>query len=287
VGVNTGVSAGTDAVVQITGYNTNFVNGQMAVGFGSSDITVKHVWVVSPSQLFVNVSVNPGASAQSTTLSVASGLQLTTLSAAFQVASATAGQMSLRTPILNQATGLEGVPAGGMAVINASGLPSNLNGWILTISNQQTSFTVNPQGQILATVPSGALTGPAIVQLIPPAGVPAIPQVVMQIDIPAPVILAATNAAGVPIDPTHPVTGGDTVSLSITGLQDQSGALPAPSGVDINIAGVHTGGLGISQAGMSGSVLQFAVPANLSPGTQSLTVRVGTRLSAPFAIALY
>jgi uncharacterized protein (TIGR03437 family) len=282
------VAAGTDTLVQITGYNTNFVNGQMAVGFGSSDITVERVWVVSPSQLFVNVVVNPGAFAQSTTVSVISGLQLSTLSAAFAVTAVIPGQVSLQVPILNQATNLEGVPAGGVAVINTSGLPSNLDGWVLTISNQQASYTVNSNGQLLANVPTGALTGPAIVQLISPSGSNiSVPPVVMQIDLPSPVILAAANATGVPVSAANPVTGGNMVSLTVTGLQDQSGALPALAKVNITIAGASTVPAALSSSGTNQSVLQFAVPPGLTPGAQTLTLQVGTRVSAPFPINLY
>ena len=282
------VAAGTDVLIQITGYNTNFVTGQMAVGFGSSDITVERVWVVSPSQLFVNVVVNPGASAQPTTVSVASGLQLSTLTASFQVTVATPGQASLLVPIVNQVTGLEGVPAGGTAVINTSGLPSNLAGWTLAISNQQTGFTVSPTGQLLANVPSGAFTGPAIVQLTPPNGVNiSVPQVAMQIDLPPPVILAASSGAGVPVSATNPVTGGSAVSLTMSGLQDQTGALPSPASVNITIAGVSTTPLAVSASGASQSLLQFAVPAGLPTGAQTLTVQVGTRVSAAFPIVLY
>ncbi len=280
------VAAGTTTRIQITGYNTNFVAGQMAVGFGSSDITVERVWVVSPSQLLINIAVNPGASVQATNVSVVSGLQLTTLTASFQVTVPTPGQTSLLLPIVNQATGLEGVPAGGVAVINTSGLPSNLSGWTLTISNQQTGFTASPTGQLLANVPSGAFTGPAIVQLTAPSGVNiTVPPVVMQIDLPPPVTLAA-SAAGVPVTAANPVTGGNTVSLTISGLQDQTGALPAPASVNVNIAGVSTTALTVTAAGNGQSVLQFAVPAGLPTGAQTLTVQVGTRVSAPFPIAL-
>jgi len=282
------VSAGIDQMVQITGYNTNFVAGEMAVGFGSSDITVERVWVVSPSELLVNVVMNPGASGQSTTVSVISGLQLSTLNAVFSVTAATPGQVSLLVPILNQATNLEGIPAGGVAVINASGLPSNLAGWVLTISNQQTSFTVNATGQLLVNVPTGALTGPAIVQLIPPSGSNiGVAPVVMQIDLPPPVILAAANATGVPVSATNPVTGGNMVSLNVTGLQNQTGALPPLANVTISIAGVVTTPAALSASGANQSVLQFAVPSGLTPGAQTVTLQVGTRVSAPFPINLY
>jgi Matrixin len=277
------VAAGTSALVQVTGFNTNFVTGQMAVGFGSSDISVEHVWVVSPTQLFVNVIVSPNAAAQTTTVSVASGLALA-MNAQFAVTPAVAGQISMIPPILNQATGLEGVPVGGTAVINTSGLPSNLGGWVLTIGNQQTSYTVNQNNQILAVVPGGALTGPAIVALIPPGG-GNIPPVAMQIDIPPPVITFATDA-GAAVTASNLADPGDTVTLSISGLANQSGMLPAPSAVIINVAGISTMALAVTQTGASTSLAQFAVPANAPGGAQPVTVQVGTRVSAAFTLNL-
>ncbi len=65
--------------------------------FGSSDITVKHVWVVNPGFLRMNISVKASAAAVPTTISVASGLQLTTLNTSFQVTPST-GQLTLLTP---------------------------------------------------------------------------------------------------------------------------------------------------------------------------------------------
>jgi hypothetical protein len=100
-------------------------------------------------------------------------------------------------------------------------------------------------------------------------------------------ILGAANAAGVPVSSTSPVTGGNMVSLTVSGLQDQTGALPAPASVNITVAGVSTNPQAISGSGTSQSVLQFAVPAGLAPGPQTLTLQVGTRVSVPFPINLY
>ena len=83
------------------------------------------------------------------------------------------------------------------------------------------------------------------------------------------------------------MTGGNTVSLAITGLQDQTGALPSLANVNIILAGVVTNPIAVSTSGENQSVLQFAVPAGLTPGAQTLTLQVGTRVSAPFPINLY
>ncbi len=281
----TSIAAGTDSMVEITGYNTDFVTGETVAGFASSDVVVTGVWVVNPGLAYANVAVNPNAAAQAATVTAESGLGLETASAALQIAPAAAGQATLLTPILNQATGLDGVPAGGIAVINASGLPENLSGWTLTIADQVTTYTVAANNQLLAQVPAGAQAGPVLVRLFTPAGT-SLPPVVMQIDVPPPVITAASNSSGVAIGQNSPVTGGATVSLTIYGLADQSGNLPALSAIDINIGGVNVTALAVTPAGQNVSVLQFAIPAGLGSGPQNVTIQVGTRVSAAFTIVL-
>jgi hypothetical protein len=279
----TAIAAGTDSMVEITGFSTDFVQGQTVVGFGSSDLVTTGVWVVSPGLAYANVSVNPNAAAQSATATIESGLGLETESAALQVAPAAAGQATLVTPIVNQATGLDGVPAGGVAVINTSGLPGNLTGWALTIANQLASFTVGPNNQLLAQIQSGAQAGPAIVRLFSPAGT-SLPPVVMEIDVAPPVITGASTSSGMSISASSPATGGQTVALTIFGLADQTGNLPAPGAIDINIGGINTTALAVTSTGPNASVIQFAIPAGLASGPQNVTVQVGTRVSAAFTI---
>jgi uncharacterized protein (TIGR03437 family) len=292
------VAAGTDSMVEITGYNTNFVDGTV-VGFGSSDITVKHVWVLNPGFLRMNISVKASAAAVPTTISVASGLQLTTLNTSFQVTPNT-GQLTLLTPIVNQATGLAGVPLDGIAVISTSGLPftatnSTLSGWTLTISGQPVQFSLADRGQILAHVPVGLLTGPSIVQLTPANGAYVAP-VLMQVDPPPPVISSVTSmtpgASSTASTMSGVVHAGDTLTFTVAGLADASGNLPSTSSVDVNIAGNGSGidltPSSLTAIGGLGYPCQLSVtlPSNLASGPQTVTIRVGTRVSQPFTITV-
>lgn len=276
------VMAGTDTEIQINGYNTNFVDGQTVAGFGSSDIVVKKVWVVSPGRLVMNVSINPGTTVTSTTVSVASGLQLATLTAALQITPAVSGQPTMRTPILNHTTHLAGIPVGGVAEINTSGLPSSLSGWVMTIANQPAAMTLGANGQILAGIPFGLLPGPAEVKLISPTGI-AVPPVLLQIDAPPPVITGTINGFGTPIDSSHLVQAGDTITVKAVGVLDALGNLPNISTVALNAGGSDIPALSLSQSS-SGSVIQFALPQNLPSGATQVTLRVDTRISAPVTI---
>src|SRR5579871_1624938 len=191
--------AGTDAMVEIDGVNTAFEDGETVVGFGSSDIAVLRSWVVSPTRMLVNVRVNPQILPGLTSVTVATGLQLETLSSTLQIRPPASNQITLRTPITSQVTGLAGVPVGGFAVITALGVPQNMTGWALTIGGQNATFFLAAPGVILGQVPAGLPAGPAVVQLTSPAQ-DIIPPVVMQVDPPPPVIAAAISASGVPID---------------------------------------------------------------------------------------
>jgi hypothetical protein len=294
ISVNQGrLLPGDDAEVDILGTNTNFVAGQVAVGFGSSDLIVRHVWVVSPQEILLNVTVRPSAQLGPVQLTVASGLQTETLSAALQV-QANVSQMSLNVPVLNALTNIEGVPAGGGALINTTGLPQNLINWTLTVGGQPTTFYMGGGNQIGALIPANLPVGPAVVQLIPPSGVQ-IPPVVMQIISPPPVVVGIVNSSGVPISSSNPALPGDTLTVMVTGLADPAAAnAPAASNVNIVVGGM--GGTG--EVSQTASALLSAAPSGATPvqfklstsapfGPQEqLTVGLGLRISVPFTIAI-
>ncbi|HLH38359.1 MAG TPA: matrixin family metalloprotease [Bryobacteraceae bacterium] len=279
-----GLTSGTDQVLTVTGFSTNFVNGQIAAGFGTSDVIVKQLWVVSPQRMMLNVSTGAAAPAESTTVSIASGLQLESLTAGLQVTPGTGTPMSLRTPILNQATNLAGVPVGGVALINTSGLPGNLAGWMLTIGGQTAQFTYNGS-QILAIVPSGLVIGPQVVQLTSPGG-SGPPPVAMQVDEAAPVIAAVSSGSGAETNAALSVSRGQIILLTVDGLADPFGILPAPSDITVTIGGISQNPAQVTALNAIAAQLQVAVPTTLAVGNTQVTVQVGTRISQPFTIGI-
>src|SRR5580700_8459485 len=67
------VPAGVEAMIDVTGVNTNFAQGQTIVGFGSSDVYVRRVWVLSPTHLQADVYVPATAAQTFTEVSIFSG----------------------------------------------------------------------------------------------------------------------------------------------------------------------------------------------------------------------
>jgi uncharacterized protein (TIGR03437 family) len=190
--------------------------------------------------------------------------------------------MTLRAPIVNQVTQLAGVPSGGMAVINTSGLPASLAGWSLTIGGETAQFTFNGS-QILAVVPTGLIIGPQIVQLTSSSGVN-LPQVVMQVDEAPPVIAAAAGASGAALSSTQPVQPGQTILLTVDGLADQNGNIPPLSAIQVNIGGVTENPSSLVAVSSIASQIQVLVPASLAAGNANITVQIGTRLSSSYTI---
>ena len=281
------VNAGTDAMIEVDGIGTNFAQGQTVIGFGSSDVSVRRTWIINPGKALLNISVNAGATAGLTTVTADTGLQAVTLTAGLQINPTADHQISLRAPVLNLATGLPGVPTGGTIVASATGLPANLQGWKLTIADVKVDFALDADSKIWAAVPDSTPLGPAVLRLISPNG-DSIAPILFNVDAQPPVIRAAfdqRNAVLVYVDATHPASPGDVVMLDVANLLAST-----PSGVHINVGGVDhvaTAADSVLQFGLISDItrIQFTLASALPDGTQQpVTVRVGTRVSAPMTL---
>jgi hypothetical protein len=278
------LAAGTDAMVEITGYNTNFVDGRTVVGFGSSDVVVRRQWVVSPTRLLLNVSVNPYAPYTSTTLTVASGLLLVSQPLSFQITPAKPRQITMQAPIVNRATNLAGVPAGGTAVVTVTNLSSPATGLVLTVSDKPAAVTLNGSNLIFQ-VPADLPPGPAIVKLTTPQG-DVISPVVLQVDAPAPTITSANTESSGAVDASRPANRGEMVTLIIYGLPDGITSL-ANATIKVSVGGTDQPGVNVLQVSpLGGSQVQFVLSKNTPMGVQPVILTVDTRVSNAFNLAV-
>jgi len=293
--------------------NTHFTEGQTVVGFGSSDISVRGSWVVSPTMVILNLSVDPAAQAGITYVTVATGLEIITLPDVFTIVAAPPNQISLQVPILNAVTGLAGIPAGGTALIRTSGLPADLTGWTLSVGPENVAFTADANGVLTVNLPLDLGVAPQPVQLTAPGNPPlaVVPRVILRLDPPPPVILWAVDYP-TPADPTapvlpvltspaSPVQPGGLVTLMVYGLTGANKILPGAGSVYVNIAGRAypvTAVMAVPADPNSTAPAQdlayvnFVMPAGLvtDPTVTNPTVPVmvgtGTRLAAAFTVNL-
>ena len=261
--------AGSESAVDITG-SLNLVDGLTTIGFGSSDVTVRRLWILGPNHAVANISVNPSAPSTASEVTLASGLQVANQAFGFQILPQNPRQV-IMTPPVNQATGGAGVPAGGIAVANVSNLTASSGSIVLTVADQRATIISIANGQITFQVPAGLPLGPAVVKLQLPTS-DTVQPVVLNIDPQPPAITAAFSSPGVPVDAAHPAVRGGTVIFTVTGLPDPT-TIPDPSVIHFNISGVDHSAIAIS--GQAGTPqIQVILNANLaaqSPASVTLS----------------
>ena len=266
-------------MLQIETSGATFIDGQTVVGFGSSDIVVKQVSVVSPTRLLVNVSISPTASVTSAHLSVASGLQVISQQYAFEVLPP-ARRFWLSSNITNATTGVPGVTAGAQAVLtigNSPVSPTSGNA-TLFLNDQATPILGVANNRITFQVPANANPGGVAVR-VEVSGERSSP-ILMIVDPPLPKILSASpdnQAAG------SALKLGDLVALTVSDLE-------------IDGAAVDTGRIAVKLAGVAVRVAQVIeqsdlhkvlvyVPETSPTGSElPLTVSSGNRTSEPINV---
>jgi uncharacterized protein (TIGR03437 family) len=270
-------------MVDIVTQNMAFVDGQVAVGFGSGDITVKRVWVISPNQLQANIAVADNAVAGTSEVSVISGFQVLSQTNAFQVLPKNPG-----LPVINDVTNANSaqrtIYPGGFVTIsgtNLANVPANVQ---VTLGDQP--MTLQPggvqPGQVNFFIPANFPTGVAILRLN--NGITAATPIAVQVDVPPPAIQSVTNASGVAYDASHPAASQDVVNVFVSNLDPTVAANPGRLQVLMNgrvmaLQGVTPSGNGLTQ-------ITFVVTQGFGGVMVNLTVVVDGSSSAPFALTV-
>jgi uncharacterized protein (TIGR03437 family) len=277
---------GTSAMVDITASNTSFVQGQVTVGFGTSDISVRRVWVLSPTHLVADVVVANDAAIGAWPVDVISGFQVAEQPAAFQVQPP---NMTLPTPALpvfnavSYATVLHDADYGS---IFGSNLAIGSTAQVL-LNGQAAPVLYASPTQINFQIPAGFPVGPATLQ-VNNGSVNAYP-VYLEIDgapavisVPASSPSAVSNGAGSAVQVVNP---GDVDSVQVTNVDP--GIVNTPSRVAVTLSGVPMAVQGVTSLGGGVFQIQFAVTQSfggwqvplvvLVDGSPSLAIQVTAR----------
>ena len=275
------LTAGSEAMVEINGFNTNFADGAVALGLGTSDITVRRVWVVSPTRALANVSVSASAAIGPTMITVLSGLNVMWQPFAFLTQPAAARQIVVTPP---QA----GIVSGSVATLTVSNLPAA--GVSVTLNGVNAQVLSSIGSQVSFQVPAGLSPGPAVLRL--QAGADSAPAVVVSIEPPPPAIVSIFGglagpggSAGTAIDSNRPARPGDLISLVVSNLGDSA---PAVNRVTVNVGGIDHQVLGINPNSLPGNYhVQIFLAATVPTGAAvPVTVALDGRASAPHGLAI-
>jgi len=257
---------GGEAMVEILAANTNFVDGQVTVGFGTSDITVNRVWVLGPNHLWVNVMVASGAALGSSEVSVISGFQVMT-QFGFQILPANPAAPAVLA-VVNGVAGQATIYPNAVATIWGA----NLANPQITINGQPAQVAYWSGNQVNVSVPAGTPTGPVILNLTTSSGTVS---VVVPISYQPPAILGIAEPSGAAVDATHAATSGDLLTIAISGLDP---AVTLASGrLQVTVAGVS-----MPIQLVSANQIQFSLNQSFNGAQVPVTIVVDGSSSAAF-----
>ncbi|MCS7024565.1 MAG: matrixin family metalloprotease [Bryobacteraceae bacterium] len=277
--------AGSEGMVEIQVPGANLIDGLAKLGFGTSEVTVRRVWVVSPTRLIANVMVSPTANGP-TSVSVVNGLQLIHQSAAFVALPSNPRLIHVFPQALNPTTGQAFVQAGSPAMVLVHNLPAGTSAAsvTLTLNDVPIPVTALNGNQLLFQIPSGFPSGPATLRIR--VGAESSQPVAIAIEQPPPVILAIQNG-GQPVDASRPARPGDWVTLLVAGLiPDAFSGQVEVSRLSISVGGVTHPVHSVQPAASPGQLqvvflLTSAVPSGLQPLSLSQDGRVSLAASLP------
>jgi uncharacterized protein (TIGR03437 family) len=257
--------AGSTSLVNITGQNTNFVAGLVTLGFGSDDVTIQHLWVVSPTQLQANIVVAAGAPLATSEISVISGFQVITNPSPFQVQAANPAVPVVAVPAVNANSNQQTIYPGSTVTIFVANLPSNAQ---VTLNDAAMVITFANSSQINFVIPGGFPTGLATLKVI--GGAASSNPVLVPIVSPPPVIQTVTNASGASYDSSRFASASETINIYVTGLDPT--VQFNPSRVQVTVSGVSMPVLSITPA--PGNQFQIQTILTQSFGGQQVPVAV-------------
>jgi len=274
--------AGAEASIDITGSGFAFTAGQTFVGFGTSDILVQQIFVLSPNHLQVNVLVSPNAALSNPDVSVISGFQLATAPAGFQVTSPVAGLPVPVPTLVNALPGLNGIYAGAIVSLYGSNLAAASGAPVVTVGGQPVTVLYASPSQLNLQLPSTLTPGPAILTLN--NGVLTAFTITITIGTLPASINTIQNANGDYINVTLPAQQGAMLIVTLSNFAPP-GSNINPSRVQVSVGGVSRSVLTVAQFGASLYQVTFVLNSNETVGqSEPLIVYLDGRSSLPVSL---
>jgi len=227
--------ADSDVVLEISGVNTRFLSGDTTVGFGSSDIVARQLYILGPGKALGVATVRNGITPGIYKLTITTGLEVLEAPGGFRVLDPSGNpgaEPRLRfQSLVNSATMRPDLSPGVLASLFGQNLAVEGAGPVQVTFNGLAAPLVSvTSGQINLQIPATLEPGPVVMEAY--NGIVKGKPMVANLDIASPGIFAVTHANGSLVAPDNPVVPGETLVLLATGIGD--GSLASTS--DLRIA---------------------------------------------------
>ncbi len=277
--------AGAEARVDITGTGFQFAAGQVSLGFGTSDVTVRKIFVLDANHLQADVAVAPGAALADPDVSVFNGYRMVTATAGFHV---TAPVANLPAPVpipVNALPGLNGVYAGAIVGLYGAnlGTPDGAPSTV-TFNGEAAQILYSSPAQINLQIPGDLAPGPCEMQVVTALGT-SFPLTV-NIDTQPATIASIVDNNGAAIGASAPAIPGGLLTLSLTGFAPDGTAI-SPGQVQVSVNGVQHPAFTVQQSDPGVYQVSFVLNADEAAGdAQSVIVYLDGRSSYPATISV-
>lgn len=276
--------AGAEAEIDIEGVNTDFVSGLMSVGFGSTDVLVRGLWVLSPTHALVDVQLAASAPPGALTATVMSGFQVFSQANAFQITGPSASLPVVDPGVVNAIWQPSGVFPGSRATVSGVNLGGSQAS--ITIKNEAARILSASSTQVTFVVPSGLKPGPQVLQLNN-GSASAYPIVINLVGAP-PVITGVQDSSGNNVSASNTTQPGNTLTLLVTGLA-AVGTTVDPTTVQVTVGGLNITPTAVSEVSPTSTTyqVQFALSPAVTTGAQiPVTISINGSTSLPIYIPI-
>lgn len=277
--------AGAEAMIDIEGVNTRFTEGETRLGFGSSDVVVKRLWVLSPTRLRANVAVSAAAPVTSTLVSVTTGFRVISQPFAFQIEPPAVQGVTVSSDLVNPVTGNSWVYPGSPATVSAAPVAAGSSVRV-TLNDVQVPVMETAENRITFQIPADIAPGPAILRV--QSGSETSLPVVITIDLPPPVVNAVLLGGFGPLEAGAAAHSGDLLTVQVSGLDSTAGAIPS-SRVRVEVGGVEHEPVGAAEpvAELPGQHrVAIVLSKQVAAGQRAVVVKIDNRVSAPYMISV-
>jgi len=273
--------AGAAAAIDITASGFSFTQGATTIGFGTSDVFVQRLFVLSPTHIQADVYVSPNAALSNPDVTAISGFQVATAPSAFQITPAVTGLAAPYPLLVNGVSGLTGSYAGAIVSLYGFNLAAPNGTPSISIGGQAATILYASASQINLQIPAGLAPGPSTL-LLNNGLLPGLP-ITVNIDTPPADIAAVQNSAGAYVYGASPAHPGDTLIVTLTGF-GQPGVTVAPSAVQVGVGGISHPATQITQVGEYTQVTFQLNPNDPVGQSEQLVVYLNGRSSYPAVI---
>jgi uncharacterized protein (TIGR03437 family) len=275
---------GTELAVDISTGGSAVAGADVRLAFGTSDVAVRKVWVLSPARLLANIAVASNAIPGATTLTIVDGLRLLNSPLTVTIQPPPGRVVTMKGPVVDAETGRSDIPAGQVATVRLVGVDAGLtpSAFQVFVAERRAAVVSFSEGLLKFQIPPDAGRGPALLRVT--ANGEALPPLVLTVDRARPVVTAVQNIRGLI---GLAFRSGERLILSIVGLTEDANPI-ALERVTIEVGGVRHLPLAIAPfPGQPGAYeMQFILEAAVPAGIQPLIVTFEGRSSRPYQIVV-